>query len=154
MTHEEFTRCAAERIEIVPIEKSKDQDRGKGAVEQDQENEGGNTSMSGQLGHRDEDAELKNADSGLSGWQYSFFEYQACPLLSLRKWFKRTAAADMVLELLGEHRKPIGPPRPRIDDSATQLLLAAADKMAAELLKGNITAATRLAREYLEARNS
>jgi len=33
-------------------------------------------------------------------------------------------------------------------------LLAAADKMAAELLKGNITAATRLAREYLEARNS
>ena len=59
MTHDEFTRCVAERIEIVPIEKSKDQDRGKGAVEQDQENEGGNTSMSGQLGHRDEDAELK-----------------------------------------------------------------------------------------------
>jgi hypothetical protein len=67
MTHEEFTRWVAERIEIVPIEKSKDQDRGKGAVEQDQNNEGGNTSMSGQLGHRDEDAELKNADSDLSG---------------------------------------------------------------------------------------
>jgi hypothetical protein len=34
-------------------------------------------------------------------------------------------------------------------------LLAAADKMAAELLNGNISAATRLAREYyLEARNS
>jgi hypothetical protein len=31
-------RCLAERIEIVPIEKSKDQDRGKGAVEQDQNN--------------------------------------------------------------------------------------------------------------------
>jgi hypothetical protein len=67
MTHEEFTDCLIERIEIVPIEKSKDQDRGKGAVEQDQQNEGGNTSMSAQLGHRDEDAELKNCDSDLSG---------------------------------------------------------------------------------------
>jgi hypothetical protein len=67
MTHEESTGCVIERIEIAPIEKSKDQDRGKGAVEQDQENEGGNTSMSGQLGHRDEDAELKKADSDLSG---------------------------------------------------------------------------------------
>ena len=67
MTHEEFTDCLIERIEIVPIKKSKDQDRGKGAVEQDQENEGGNTSIGGQLGHRDEDAELKKADSDLSG---------------------------------------------------------------------------------------
>jgi hypothetical protein len=67
MTHEEFTGCVIERIEIVPIEKPKDQDRDKGAVEQDQENEGGNTSMSGQLGHRDEDAALKKADSDLSG---------------------------------------------------------------------------------------
>ena len=50
MTHEEFTRCVAKRHEIVPIEKSKDQDRGKGAVEQDQGNEGGNTSLSGQQG--------------------------------------------------------------------------------------------------------
>ena len=49
------------------MEKSKDQDRGKGAVEQDQNNEGGNTSMQGQLGHRDENAELKNADSDQSG---------------------------------------------------------------------------------------
>ena len=48
-------------------DKSKDQDRGKGATEQDSQNEGGNTSMGGQLGHRDEDAELKNADSDLSG---------------------------------------------------------------------------------------
>jgi hypothetical protein len=36
-------------------------------VEQDSQNEGGNTSMQGQLGHRDENAELKNADSDLSG---------------------------------------------------------------------------------------
>jgi hypothetical protein len=49
------------------METSKDQDRGKGAVEQDQKNEGGNTSMQGQLGHRDENVELKNADSDQSG---------------------------------------------------------------------------------------
>lgn len=49
------------------MDKSKDQDRSKGAVEQDSQNEGGNTSMQGQLGHRDEDAELKNADADLSG---------------------------------------------------------------------------------------
>jgi hypothetical protein len=48
-------------------DKSTDQDRGKGATEQDSQNEGGNTSMGGQLGHRDDDAELKNADSDLSG---------------------------------------------------------------------------------------
>ena len=55
------------QLEITPTDKSKDQDRGKGAVEQSQKNEGGNTSMNGQLGHRDEDIELKNADSDLSG---------------------------------------------------------------------------------------
>jgi hypothetical protein len=49
------------------MDKSKDQDRGKGATEQDPENKAGNTSMQGQLGHRDEDAELKDADSDLSG---------------------------------------------------------------------------------------
>jgi hypothetical protein len=49
------------------IDKSSDQDRGKGAMEQDLQNQGGNTSMQGQLGHREEDAELKNADSDLSG---------------------------------------------------------------------------------------
>ena len=48
-------------------EKSTDQDRGKGATEQDSQNQGGNTSMQGQLGHRDENEELKNADSDLSG---------------------------------------------------------------------------------------
>ncbi len=36
-------------------------------MEQDEKNQGGNTSMSGQLGHRDEDVELKSADSDLSG---------------------------------------------------------------------------------------
>ena len=49
------------------MEKSKDQDRSKGAMEQDQQNHGGNTSMQGQLGHRDEDVELKEADSNLAG---------------------------------------------------------------------------------------
>jgi hypothetical protein len=49
------------------MDKSRDQDQGKGAVEQDQRNQGGNTSMNGQLGHRDDDVELKNADSDLSG---------------------------------------------------------------------------------------
>jgi hypothetical protein len=49
------------------MDKSRDQDRGKGAMEQDSQNVGGNTSMPGQLGHRDEDAELKSADSDLSG---------------------------------------------------------------------------------------
>ena len=48
-------------------EESRDQDRGKGAMEQDQQNKGGNTSMQGQLGHRDEDEELKDADADLSG---------------------------------------------------------------------------------------
>jgi hypothetical protein len=46
---------------------SRDQDQGKGAVEQDQNNRGGNTSMNGQLGHREQDTELKNADSDRSG---------------------------------------------------------------------------------------
>lgn len=49
------------------MDKSTDQDRAKGATEQDSQNEGGNTSMQGQLGHRDEDAELKSADSDLPG---------------------------------------------------------------------------------------
>jgi hypothetical protein len=48
-------------------DKSKDQDRGKGAMEQDQQNRGGNTSMQGQLGHHDQGEELKDADSDLSG---------------------------------------------------------------------------------------
>jgi hypothetical protein len=55
------------RMESTPVDKSRDQDQAKGAVEQDQKNQGGNTSMNGQLGHRDEDVELKGADSDLSG---------------------------------------------------------------------------------------
>jgi hypothetical protein len=54
-------------VQTTSVDRSKDQDQGKGAVEQDQKNQGGNTSMNGQLGHRDENAELKNADSDLSG---------------------------------------------------------------------------------------
>jgi hypothetical protein len=53
--------------EKASMDKSKDQDRGKGAMEQDQQNQGGNTSMQGQLGHRDEDEDLKDADADLSG---------------------------------------------------------------------------------------
>ena len=56
-----------ERPEKAFRDKSSDQDRSKGAMEQDSQNEGGNTSMQGQLGHRDEDEELKDADSDLSG---------------------------------------------------------------------------------------
>ena len=41
----------------------RDQDREKGAVEQDELNEGGNTSMQGQLGHRDQDEMLKSSDT-------------------------------------------------------------------------------------------
>ena len=60
-------RTRVEKGQKAFTDKSGDQDRGKGAVEQDSQNVGGNTSMQGQLGHRDEDAELKNADSNLSG---------------------------------------------------------------------------------------
>jgi hypothetical protein len=62
MTHEEFIQIVSKGTGP-----RADQDQGKGAVEQDQKNQGGNTSMNGQLGHRDENAELKNADSDLSG---------------------------------------------------------------------------------------
>jgi hypothetical protein len=41
----------------------KDQDREKGAVEQDERTQTGNTSMQGQLGHRDQDPMLKAADT-------------------------------------------------------------------------------------------
>jgi hypothetical protein len=70
MTHEEFTRTAgnmAEQGESASVTKSRDQDSRKGAMEQDQNNEGGNTSMKGQLGHRDGNSELKDADSDLPG---------------------------------------------------------------------------------------
>ena len=44
----------------IPIE---DQDRLKGALEQEEKDQAGNTSMQGQLGHRDQDPMLKAADS-------------------------------------------------------------------------------------------
>jgi hypothetical protein len=45
------------------INTEKDQDRDKGAVEQDQPQQPGNTSMRGQLGHRDQDPLLKSSDT-------------------------------------------------------------------------------------------
>ncbi|HUK23900.1 MAG TPA: hypothetical protein VLV49_04920 [Terriglobales bacterium] len=42
---------------------TKDQDRAKGAVEQDEPGQPGNTSLGGQLGHRDQDPLLKSADT-------------------------------------------------------------------------------------------
>jgi hypothetical protein len=45
------------------VSQGKDQDREKGAVEQDERTQSGNTSMQGQLGHRDQDPMLKGADS-------------------------------------------------------------------------------------------
>jgi hypothetical protein len=66
--HERVEKVIGERREKrSSVENSGDQDRAKGAVEQDSQNEGGNTSMQGQLGHRDENAELKDSDSDLSG---------------------------------------------------------------------------------------
>ena len=42
---------------------TKDQDRSKGAVEQEEKGPEDNTSMQGQLGHRDQDPMLKSADT-------------------------------------------------------------------------------------------
>jgi len=42
---------------------TKDQDRAKGALEQDERHQPSNTSMRGQLGHRDQDPLLKSADT-------------------------------------------------------------------------------------------
>ena len=41
----------------------KDQDRMKGAVEQEDRDQQGNTSMQGQIGHRDQDSMLKSSDT-------------------------------------------------------------------------------------------
>jgi hypothetical protein len=64
---EELVGSFIGNVEETWVEKSKDQDCSKGAVEQDQQNEGGNTSLQGQLGHRDQDRELKDLDSDKSG---------------------------------------------------------------------------------------
>ena len=42
---------------------TKDEDYGKGAVEQDDRTETTNTTLSGQLGHRDQDPLIKDNDS-------------------------------------------------------------------------------------------
>lgn len=42
---------------------TRDQDRGKGAVEPDEKDREGNTSMQGQLGHRDQDPIIKSGDT-------------------------------------------------------------------------------------------
>lgn len=73
---------------------------------------------------------------------------------TVRKWFKPTVSAHAVLELLGEPRTRKRPSHPPVEESAARQLLKAADKMAAALLDGNIKEATRLAREYCEARES
>ena len=48
---------------MTDLKTEKDQDRGKGAVEQDRPKQEGNTSMQGQIGHRDQDPLLKSSDS-------------------------------------------------------------------------------------------
>jgi len=65
MTHKEPTRMSRNPKKTPRVHTSRDQDKGK--AEQDKNHRGGNTGMQGQLGHRDEDAELKDADSGLPG---------------------------------------------------------------------------------------
>jgi hypothetical protein len=45
------------------MDHAKDQDRFKGALETEEKGQEGNTSMQGQLGHRDQDPMLKAADS-------------------------------------------------------------------------------------------
>jgi hypothetical protein len=44
-------------------ESKHDQDAGKGATETDGQESAGNTSLQGQLGHRDQDPILKDADT-------------------------------------------------------------------------------------------
>ena len=48
----------------------RDQDKGKGAVEQEDRKQTGNTSLDGQLGHRDQDPRIKDSDSDFPepGW--------------------------------------------------------------------------------------
>ncbi len=45
------------------VSNSRDEDSGKGAVEQDRPGQETNVSLSGQMGHRDQDALLKSSDS-------------------------------------------------------------------------------------------
>ena len=75
MTSEKIARVTSDadkREDHSSTPNPKDQDCGKGAVEDDQNpnnqnHEIGNTSMQGQLGHRDKDPELKDADTDFPG---------------------------------------------------------------------------------------
>ena len=75
MTSEKSARDAsnaAKREDHSSTPNPPDQDCGKGAVEDDQNrnnqnHEGSNTSLKGQLGHRDKDPELKDADTDFPG---------------------------------------------------------------------------------------
>jgi hypothetical protein len=67
MTHKESTRMSRNPKTTPRVHTSRDQDKGKGATERDENRQDGNAGMQGQLGHREEDAELKDADSGLPG---------------------------------------------------------------------------------------
>jgi hypothetical protein len=49
------------------VHTSRDQDKNKGATEEAHNDQEGNSGMQNQLGHRDEDSELKDADSNLPG---------------------------------------------------------------------------------------
>jgi len=65
--HERVESVIVERRKNASIDKSEDQDRGKGAMEQDSQNQGGNTSMQVNWGTVMRMQNLKNADSDLSG---------------------------------------------------------------------------------------
>ena len=67
MIRKEFASVSKDSKEAPRTHTSRDQDKGKGATEQDENSQEGNAGMQGQLGHRDEDAELKDADAGLPG---------------------------------------------------------------------------------------
>jgi len=69
------------------VDKSKDQDRSKGATEQDEHNQGGNMSTDGQLGHRDQHPDLKDADT-------DFPEQHRSPLLGACRPAEGRSPAD------------------------------------------------------------
>lgn len=65
-----MSRNPKEKPRVIPPkaqDNSKDQDKNKGATEEDVNRQNGNAGMQEQLGHRDQDPELKDADSGLPG---------------------------------------------------------------------------------------
>jgi hypothetical protein len=69
MTDEQKSLNSVRREDHSSSENPRDQDRGKGAVEDDEghDHDGGNTSLDGQLGHRNKEGILKDADFNLPG---------------------------------------------------------------------------------------